>query len=88
MRERARALMTPTSLATFLHHGETTKHLPTSQASYMLVRQIYKQKGRKGKERREGKYIKKPSSRDLGPSQLLSTSQAHKVHLLHTLIVR
>jgi hypothetical protein len=55
MRERAQALVTPTTLTTFLHHGETIKHPPTSQASYMMVRQIDKQKGRKEKERREGK---------------------------------
>jgi hypothetical protein len=55
MKERAQALMTLTTLATFLHHGEPIKHPPTSQASYMMVRQIDKQKGRKEKERKEGK---------------------------------
>ncbi len=47
------------TLATFLHHGEPIKHPPTSQASYMMVRQIDKQKGRKEKERKEGKFKKK-----------------------------
>ncbi len=55
MRGIAQALMIPATLATFLHHGETIKHLQTSQASYMMVKQIDKQKGRKEKERRKGK---------------------------------